>query len=209
MVVLDPLGQYWCNDDSNSSLNPTVYVFNPAPGAYNIWVNSYGRGQNHRGPLSITDVASATLDPDLTPIYGSVNLQGGFSPDPYQVEITTGGPVNVRSSPLSSQGCIGWATEAPTFRVNYRGSASRLRFFFIADDRGDSTMAVLSPSGNWYCNDDSGYADRNGNHYNPLVDITNPPAGVYNIWVGSYSSRDSHPGKLYITGQDRHQSNTP
>lgn len=209
MVVQGPTGQYYCNDDSNSSLNPTVRIANPASGEYNIWVNSYRRGESHRGALSITDVPLPSLNPNLSPMFGSFNLQAGFSPDPSTVSITAGGPVDVRSSALVNYGCIGWATEAPTIRVDYSGSSNRLRFFFIASDRGDSTMNVLSPNGNWYCNDDSGFPDRNNNSYNPLVDIANPPAGTYLIWVGSYSSNNDHPGTLYITGQSLNQSNIP
>lgn len=209
MVVLGPNGDWYCNDDSNSSLNPTVRIANPASGEYNIWVNSYQRGDSHRGSLSITDVPLPSLNPNLSPMFGSFNLQAGFSPDPYPVNITAGGPTDVRSSTLSQYGCIGWVTEAPTIRVDYSGSSNRLRFFFIASDRGDSTMNVLAPNGNWYCNDDSGFEDRNNNFYNPLVDIANPPAGTYLIWVGSYSSNNDHPGTLYITGQNLNQSNIP
>lgn len=209
MIVLAPNGQYYCNDDSNSSLNPTVRIANPPAGEYNIWVNSYRRGQDHRGNLSISAARIPSLNPNLGPVYGSASLQAGFSPDPYTVRITAGGPVDVRSSPLYSSGCVGWATEAPNYQVNYSGSSSRLRFFFIASDRGDSTMNVLAPNGTWYCNDDSGFPDRNNNYYNPLVDIANPPAGTYLIWVGSYSSNNDHPGTLYITGRDINQSNAP
>ncbi len=209
MVVQGPGGEYYCNDDSNSSLNPTVRINNPPPGEYNIWVNSYQRGGAHQGYLSITDAPVPSLNPNLSPIFGSRSLQAGFSPDPYTVNITAGGPIDVRSSPLYAYGCIGWATEAPTYQVVYSGSSSRLRFFFIASDSGDSTMSVLAPNGVWYCNDDSGFPDRNNNRYNPLVDIFNPPAGVYLIWVGSYSSNNDHPGTLYITGQDINQSNIP
>jgi hypothetical protein len=52
---------------------------------------------------------------------------------------------------------------------------------------------VRDPSGSWYCDDDS-YLD-----YNPLVSISVPYTGTYEVWVGTYSSGNSERGTLYIS----------
>lgn len=131
-----------------------------------------------------------TLDYSLSPNYGSQNLSAGFVPDPFQVNLTSGGSVN--ASYLGG-GCGGYATSAPDFRLNWSGTSSRLRIMFVASTAGqDATLIVNAANGTWLCNDDYG-------GLNPMVEINNPSPGQYDIWVGSYQSGQYIGGTLKIT----------
>jgi hypothetical protein len=135
------------------------------------------------------------LDYTLDPNYEEFDLASGFLPDPDQHTATSGGAVDVS---YLGGGCVGFATPAPDFRLNYTAASSSLRFYFVADNAGDDTTLIINdPSGNWYCGDDSyGTAD-------PTVDFTGAaPSGTYDIWIGSYDAGTYHDGTLNITELD-------
>ncbi len=46
LVVYGPNGNWMCDDDSGPGLNARIQLNNPAPGAYKIWVGSYGGGNS-------------------------------------------------------------------------------------------------------------------------------------------------------------------
>lgn len=148
-------------------------------------------------PPSETELPpSVGLDVTLAPNYGSVELESGFTPDPYEVAVISGGGVDVDEFDLGD-GCTGWATNAPDFRLFWSGDPSRLRIFFVPDEPGeDTTLIINDPAGNWLCEDDySGW--------NPLVEIDEADPGQYDVWVGSFgSSGRLIPGTLYITELD-------
>ncbi|MCZ7546435.1 MAG: hypothetical protein M5R40_24210 [Anaerolineae bacterium] len=129
----------------------------------------------------------------LDPNYGSLALASGFPNDPRRVDIRSGGAIDVGSCNLGS-GCMGYATAAPDFRVNWSGGGSRLRFFFEGSE--DTVLLVNDPGGRWHCNDDS------AGTFNPTVTITSPPNGQYDIWVANYRSGVSTSGTLFITELD-------
>jgi len=149
--------------------------------------------------------AAAQLNYGSSPNSGSINLSAGFSPDPHTRAITSGGSVSVSALNLGS-GCTGYATSAPDYRVNWSGTSSRLRFFFVANPgqtTTDTTMIVNMNNGQWRCNDDS------AGTLNPSVDIANPGAGQYDIWIGSYSSGAFVSGTLYVTELSYDPANHP
>lgn len=128
--------------------------------------------------------------------YGRRALAGGFSPDPSEVSIVSGGALDSSRMSLAS-GCVGFVTRKPDFILDYTQAANFLRFYVTAT--GDTTLLINDASGRWHCNDDS-----NGGT-NPMVDIRNPPAGQYDIWVGSYEANANIRGELHITElQSRH-----
>jgi hypothetical protein len=139
-------------------------------------------------PLDIQPL-SPELDYTASPNYGAANLSAGFSPDPYSVGMTSGGNVDV--SYLGGS-CAGFATAAPDLRINFSGSASLLRIYFIGSS-GDTTIVVNDPYGNFYCVDDS------FGTVNPTIDFNNPAGGSYDVWVGSYASGTFVSGTLYVT----------
>ncbi|PJF27896.1 MAG: hypothetical protein CUN53_02330 [Phototrophicales bacterium] len=60
LIINAPNGAWFCNDDSYSTLNPTLDFLNPAEGRYDIWVASYNAGENIRGSLYITERGAVT-----------------------------------------------------------------------------------------------------------------------------------------------------
>jgi hypothetical protein len=130
------------------------------------------------------------LDYTRPPNYGEANLSAGFTPDPYSLGMTSGGPVDV--SYLGSS-CSGFATQAPDLRINFSGGgAALLRLYFISAS-GDTTIVVNDPYDNFYCVDDS------FGTVNPTIDFNNPAGGSYDVWIGSYASGTNVSGTFYVT----------
>ena len=122
--------------------------------------------------------------------YGSIDLAGFFSPDPYREEILAGGSVNARDV----AGCSGYISDAPDLELGFSNPASQLGFFVTSDV--DTTLVINDPSGDWHCNDDFDTAGGT----NAGLNFSRPEAGVYDIWVGSYSEDDTFTSaNLYIT----------
>lgn len=135
------------------------------------------------------------LDFELAPYYASISLNTGFTPDPHQVSVISGGFINTEY--LGGE-CTGYASQAPDIRLLFAGYSNTLRFFFEADDPDeDATLLVNLPDGSWLCNDDahSGTLD-------PMVVINDPPEGQYDIWIGSYYADDYISGTLSISELD-------
>jgi hypothetical protein len=130
------------------------------------------------------------LDPQAAPQYGEANLANGFSPDPFGIGTSAGGPVDV--SYLGGS-CSGFAATAPTLRINYVSGGSLLRIYFVGAN-GDPAMVLRDPFGNFYCVDDS------FGTVNPTIDFNNPAGGGYDIWITSYSSSATISGTLHLTG---------
>lgn len=132
------------------------------------------------------------LDVSLEPYYGEYHLGTGFLPDPYRVSVTSGGTV-----PVSYIGgdCIGFAAQAPDYRLHWAESGTELRVLFSASQPGDDTVLVVNrPDGSWTCNDDA-----SANTVDPMVVLNNPLVGVYDIWVASYDEDAYIDGTLHIT----------
>lgn len=145
-----------------------------------------------------TDAPAADeLDMTLASNFGSTDLTAGFTPDPFSVDVVSGGPVDVT---YLGDGCRGFATAASDYDVTYTaGAQSLLRFYFVADT-ADTTLVINAPDGSWHCNDDApGTID-------PMIDFNNPEGGRYDIWVGSYQSGTENSGTLFVTELG---SNTP
>lgn len=119
--------------------------------------------------------------------FGETHLSTGFLPDPHQVSLVSGASassaVDVSSEGLSPHNagvCTGYATGVPDYIVHLDSPGALLRFFVQAP--GDTTLVINDGAGNWWCSDDD------GGNLNPLIDIANPPAGQYDVWVGSYEA---------------------
>ncbi len=125
-----------------------------------------------------------------------MSLASGFVPDPHQKSITPGGSVDASYLGTGENGnnCRGYATSAPDYQVTYTsGGASLLRFYYLANDDGDTTLIINAPDAKWYCADDSyGTSD-------PSIDFETPASGNYDIWVGTYTAGASISGALNVT----------
>ncbi|PCH59954.1 MAG: hypothetical protein COC19_06480 [SAR86 cluster bacterium] len=125
------------------------------------------------------------------PVYGNLDLQQGFSPDPNISDVQAGG-----SQEFSE--CVGYFTSDPTLNLNYEPGSYDLGIF--AKSQVDLTIAVNNPSGEWLCNDDSGFFSGDS----PALLLQDPQQGIYNIWVGTYSSSSaSSAASLVITELDK------
>lgn len=185
LIVNDPNGTWWCDDDSGNGLNPLLSL-TPLSGQYDIWVGTFG-SSTAQATLSISELpynySGTTTVPAgpnyaLTPTYGTYNLQSGFLPDPYNINVVAGGNSNV--STMTGGQCAGYAASAPDVRVFFQGGNFN-QIIFSANSSADTTIIVNDPNGNWYCDDDS------GNGLNPSLSL-HPLTGQYDIWVGTYGS---------------------
>ena len=125
--------------------------------------------------------------------YGLIELDGGFLPDPVIRDVSAGG--NTDASNIS--GCSGYISNAPDLELNYSNPALELSFF--VESASDATLLINGPAGNWYCNDDfSTTSDTN-----PGIVFEDPAPGIYDIWVGTYSSEDIYnKARVIITELD-------
>lgn len=141
--------------------------------------------------LSSTALAQDGLDLSAERgAYGHAELSGGFTPDPRRFDIVSGGPLDAGALGLGPS-CVGAVASEPDFVLDYDDVAPFLRFFVIS--RGDTTLVVREPGGDFHCNDDSHGSE------NPTVDLRRPEEGRYLVWVGSYRAEDTHEGTLSIT----------
>ena len=135
--------------------------------------------------------AGDELDFRLEPNSGTTELTSGFTPDPFSIDLRSGGLID--ASYLGDD-CSGSVTAAPDYDVRYTaGSQSLLRIYFVADSFADTTLIINAPDGSWHCNDDA------PGRIDPQVDFEDPASGLYDVWVGSYEAGTVNPGTLYVT----------
>lgn len=200
LVVNAPDGRWYCDDDSHTGVNPLVSFSTAPSGQYDIWVTSYSSGDNISGTLHVTELRSltegATSSAGTLSIggsssnFGRTSLSPGFTPDPFQVSIVSGGNLHVPGMNLGS-GCVGYATSSPDYIIDLTGSMSYLEFY--NEGQGDTGLVINGPDGNWYCDDDSHTGT------NPKISLSKAQAGQYDIWVTSYSAGESIRGTLSVT----------
>ena len=119
----------------------------------------------------------------------TLDLAAGAPLDPTFFSANGGGEVDSR---LLSSACSGFINRQPTATVKWSGEADQVRAFFYSD--GDPTLMVLTPKGELLCNDNAG-----PQLLDPFVEIKNPAAGDYRIWVGSAVKNQLVPGVLVLT----------
>ena len=204
MIVNDPSGNWHCNDDFDSAggTNPGVVFSQPDAGIYDIWVGTYSEGEAFESAnLHITELgapwdsndssASTNIDPMLDANYGNIDLAGLFEPDPYQLTISAGGTMDASTI----ENCAGYVSSAPDLQLDF-SNPSDYGLNFFAESSIDTTLIINGPTGDWHCNDDFG--DNSGT--NPGIAFSDPEAGIYDIWVGTYSEGDAFSEvELYIT----------
>lgn len=122
--------------------------------------------------------------------YGSEYLSSGFTPDPYRVDMYSGGSVDASTI---AGGCTGMVAAQPDFELTYTAGSMPLIFGVTSDF--DTTLVINGPDGTWYCDDDSGEGT------DPVMRIPNPLSGVYDVFVGAFAG-NSGEAQLYITELD-------
>jgi len=132
-------------------------------------------GGEGRGQAALEDELSE-LDWTQPGLFGNINLDAGFTPDPHEISIMAGG-----DSWLDGEwgvDCIGYVNTAQADVVlDY--TAGDWPLFIYAESDEDTTLIVRAPDGQWHCNDDDRGLD-------PGLAFDNPESGRYAIWVGTY-----------------------
>jgi serine protease Do len=213
LLINLPDGSWICNDDAYSGVvDPMVVIESSARGVYDIWVASYYEGEFVSGTLNISELPhsgpsgesasagskfSSLVSPSQggTPGSGTINLRSGFTPDPAELSVVSGGVVNVSNLNLGPD-CTGYADSTADVQLNWSGSTSDLRVFFESTD-GDTILIIRGPNGRYICNDDA-----HAGTLNPMINLNQFGAGIFDIWVASYSEGSFHSGTLKITELD-------
>ena len=144
--------------------------------------------------LTLLSAASVAQDYSLDPRYGSVTLNGGFTPDPYNVNLQSGGSIDAGSR--IGRSCRGFVANAPDFRLNF--SAGSLPLILSVNSTADTTLIINGPDGNYYCDDDSGQG------LNPSVRFNSPMSGQCDIWVGTFANSSLQNASLRISKVSSH-----
>lgn len=121
--------------------------------------------------------------------YLSLDLQAGFSLDPFFVSVNGGG--TVKASTLASN-CTGYISQNPIVTVNWKGKADQVRAFVYSD--ADPTLVVQTPDGKYSCGDDA-----SAMLLDPTLTLSNPAEGRYSVWVGSSAPNQLIPSILVLT----------
>lgn len=136
--------------------------------------------------LALSATASAQ-DISADPAFGTVALEGGFTPDPHVTSLIAGGTVQVDDQ---GAGCTGYIANAPDVDLNFTAGTLPLNIYVASES--DTTLVINLPDGSWICNDDA-------EGFNPAVSLDSPQSGLYNIWVGTYDEGANAPAELKIS----------
>lgn len=139
--------------------------------------------------MAVAASSAVAQNYNLNPTYGTAALSAGFTPDPYVVNLQSGGNVNAASI---SPSCRGFIANAPDVRLNYNSGS--LPLIFSVNASADTTLVVNAPDGSWYCDDDGG-----NRGLNPAIRFSAPMSGQYDIWVGTYGNASLQPAQLHIS----------
>lgn len=124
--------------------------------------------------------------PGASPSYGTFSLRSGFTPDPYTLKLTAGGPL--RASSLSSD-CSGYVSARPDIQISY--SAGSYPLTISASSASPVTLVVNAPDGSWHCS----VAQGNG----AAVQFTRPASGRYEVWVGTTVAGATAPAEIRVS----------
>jgi hypothetical protein len=122
---------------------------------------------------------AAAQDPSAAATSGSMRARAGFTPDPIQVSIYSGGSID--ASRLGGA-CVGMIASVPDYEFTYTAGSFPLSFGVVSN--GDTSLVINGPDGRWYCNDDA-------EGLNPVLTWGRPPSGSYDIWVGAVGEASS------------------
>ena len=117
-----------------------------------------------------------------------VRLDGGFLPDPHRAELRVSGNV------AAPGGCRRYVSGASAdYRVEYVPTQYMLSFW--VESEVDTVLCIETPSGDFVYNDD--HDDGSGGA--PGIRFGSPDAGVYSVWVGTFTEGNSAAAVLHVT----------
>lgn len=183
LVIQGPRG-YHCNDDT-VGLDPVVEG-RFAAGEYRVFVGAVGGGFPEY-TLEVTEIESESMGPRPGAVaagepYQPITLEANFLPDPAIGTGRSGGPRDASEYGTTSHGpCVGQISTSADHVVTLRADFSFLRFRAFSD--GDTSLVIIGPRGEQYCNDDAVGLD-------PAIEGAFS-AGVYQVFIGSVGGQDS------------------
>jgi len=111
---------------------------------------------------------------------------------PLSVRVVAQGDVPAFEFDVEGQLCNGFIGDRPDLAFDWSGEADALSIYFEGD--ADSTLLVVAPGGDIFCNDDA-----SADNANPMVTIPNPGSGRYAVFVGRVHPDEPVKGKLTVT----------
>jgi len=198
LIINLPNGSWSCDDDTNG-LNPALVYYNAQAGAYRVWIGSFTEDSFDESVLYVSEAGPEALpttatgpDPARAPLYGETSLSPGFQPTPFTIQITGGGR-NQAADFIADERCRGYISEAPDFSIYLSESFDKI--WFAVYSPAAMTLVMNASDGSWHCS-----ADHQG--ANPGIAFSFPPAGHYDIWVGSADEGNYAAAILYASERE-------
>ncbi|MDQ3034272.1 MAG: nodulation protein NodZ [Myxococcota bacterium] len=123
---------------------------------------------------------------------GVHTLRASFTPDPFELATRGGGALHAAAMGLGA-GCRGYVDARPDVVLRFSGAAAFLRVFVRSSS--DVTLIVAEPGGRFLCNDDA----VPGRNTNPVIDVYQPRAGQYDVWIGGHARGEEVAATLFVT----------
>ena len=196
LAVMGPDGSWSCDDDSLGESNPAVILDGDA-GRYVVYAGAFSEDAEAPAALYVSNTGPGSdptrlmMDVNAEPVFGLVQLQPGFNAQNMRMPVEAGGTANPRFN-NTEEYCAGSFSTAPSMAIDWSGGT---RLSFLAESEGDLTLAIRTPDGSWVCDDDS------GGELNPAVKVEIAPAGMYQVWVGTFGD-EPESGTLLISEDD-------
>lgn len=122
----------------------------------------------------------------------AVTLGAGFAPDPYIVTTVAGGPIPGSTMSSGDVSCGGYLPAVPNVTLTTTTPVAGLRVVVRGHVGADPVLAVRLADGRVFCDDDG------GGYPNPAI-TADVPAGVHQVYVGSFRSGESLPATVAFT----------
>jgi len=145
--------------------------------------------------LALVVTISVAQDWELDPSYDVIELEGGFLPDPFTMEVLAGGSVDLETSSVRgvrNLDAYGYVAEAPDVNFYYDTDGDFPLTIRVNGFGEDVVLLINDPDGNWHYNDDDV-------GINPGINFRKPKSGLYSIWIGTYFNDDYLDAELSIT----------
>lgn len=144
------------------------------------------------GSVAVSGAAYACPNYQAQPAFGQIDLNEGFTPDPYYRNIRAGGGYSLRNCGFENDG---WVAVAPDFDLYYNTNGTS-PLIIAVESNVDTIILVNDPDGQWWYDDDNGLGE------GAKITIARPKSGLYDIWIGTYNRASGIPGRLVITELD-------
>ncbi len=184
LAVLTPNGEWLCNDDQFGS-DPQVTIEAPLPGRYTVWAGTFSDIGTVSARLSVSEggiLRGVVPEPDNLSQVGDILLSEIAFGQPAIHQIFAGGGDEVSELGAACTGYID--ASQPTAHIDTPVAGEDFEVRITSET--DTTLIILGPDGEWFCNDDFFDLD-------PAVYFSNPAAGRYTIWVGTFGSGGDQP----------------